>query len=116
VLLHESRCMRHSPGRLQRCAEFTNLTLAPLSQRISRRQNMNRLARFLILAALSFVLGFYVTPVGFAQAKSAGQKTTLTGCLQKGDDPDDSPLQGKMARRMACGARPQICQNTWATK
>src|SRR5205809_6902814 len=52
---------------------------------------MNRLARFLILAALSFVLGFYVTPVGFAQAKSAGQKTTLTGCLQKG-------------------------QNTWATK
>jgi len=31
---------------------------------------MNRLARFLILAALSFVLGFYVTPVGFAQAKS----------------------------------------------
>src|SRR5207245_8391938 len=83
VLLHESRCMRHSPGRLQRCAEFTNLTLAPLSQRISRRQDMNRLARFLILAALSFVLGFYVTPVGFAQAKSAGQKTTLTGCLQK---------------------------------
>src|SRR5947207_5477413 len=77
VLLHESRCMRHSPGRLQRCAEFTNLTLAPLSQRISRRQDMNRLARFLILAALSFVLGFYVTPVGFAQAKSAGQKTTL---------------------------------------
>ena len=52
---------------------------------------MNRLARFLILAALSFVLGFYVTPVGFVQAKSAGQKTTLTGCLQKG-------------------------QNTWATK
>src|SRR2546430_654730 len=25
--LHESRCMRHSPGRLQHCAEFRNLTL-----------------------------------------------------------------------------------------
>src|SRR5205085_2924985 len=27
VLLHESRCMRHSPGRLPRCAEFRNLTM-----------------------------------------------------------------------------------------
>jgi hypothetical protein len=52
---------------------------------------MNRLARFFILAAVSFVLGLYVTPAGFAQAKSAGPKTTVTGCLQKG-------------------------QNTWATK
>src|SRR5438093_13702842 len=90
--------MRHSPGRLQRCAEFTNLTLAPLSQRISRRQNMNRLARFLILAALSFVLGFYVTPVGLAQAKSAGQKTTLTGCLQKGDVPDQFSITGEVGK------------------
>ena len=56
---------------------------------------MNRLARFLILAALSFVLGFYVTPVGFAQAKSAGQKTTLTGCLQKRDDPDEFSITGE---------------------
>ena len=56
---------------------------------------MNRLARFLILAALSFVLGFYVTPVGFAQAKSAGGKTTVTGCLQKGDEPDEFSITGE---------------------
>ena len=56
---------------------------------------MNRLARFLILAALSFVLGFYVTPVGFAQAKSAGQKTTVTGCLQKSDEPDEFSITGE---------------------
>src|SRR5205823_6947553 len=35
------------------------------------------------------------TPVGFAQAKSAGQKTTLTGCLQKRDDPDEFSITGE---------------------
>ena len=56
---------------------------------------MNRLARFLILAALSFVLGFYVTPVGFAQEKSAGGKTTVTGCLQKGDEANEFSITGE---------------------
>src|SRR5437870_4515485 len=56
---------------------------------------MNRLARFLILAALSFVLGLYVTPVGFAQAKSAGPKTTVTGCLQKSDERDEFSITGE---------------------
>ena len=56
---------------------------------------MNRLARFFILAAVSFVLGLYVTPVGFAQAKSAGQKTTVTGCLQKSDEPDEFSITGE---------------------
>ncbi len=56
---------------------------------------MNRLARFVILAAISLVLGFYVTPAGFAQAKSAGQKATVTGCLQKGDEPDEFSIAGE---------------------
>ncbi len=56
---------------------------------------MNRLARFVILAAISLVLGFYVTPAGFAHAKSAGQKATVTGCLQKGDEPDEFSIAGE---------------------
>ena len=56
---------------------------------------MNRLARFFILAAVSFVLGLYVTPAGFAQAKSAGPKTTVTGCLQKSDEPDEFSITGE---------------------
>jgi hypothetical protein len=56
---------------------------------------MNRLARFFILAAVSFVLGLYVTPAGFAQAKSAGPKTAVTGCLQKGDEPDEFSITGE---------------------
>ena len=56
---------------------------------------MNRLARFVILAAISLVLGFYVTPAGFAQTKSAGQKATVTGCLQKGDEPDEFSIAGE---------------------
>src|SRR2546430_17339217 len=95
VLLHESRCMRHSPGRLQRCAEFRNMTLAPLSHGISRRQDMNRLARLLILAALSFVVGFYVTPVGFPQAAPAGGRTTVTGSVQTGAERDEYPVLGR---------------------
>jgi hypothetical protein len=55
---------------------------------------MNRLARFVILAAISLALGFYVTPAGFAQAK-AGGKTTVTGCLQKGDEPDEFSITGE---------------------
>ena len=56
---------------------------------------MNRLALFFILAAVSFVLCLYVTPAGFAQAKSAGPKTTVTGCLQKSDEPDEFSITGE---------------------
>ena len=56
---------------------------------------MNRLARFFILAAVSFVLGLYVTPAGFAQAKSARPKTTVTGCLQKGDEANEFSITGE---------------------
>src|SRR5947208_12454389 len=56
---------------------------------------MNRITRLLILAAVSLVLGLYVTSAGFAQAKSAGGKTTVTGCLQKGDEPDEFTITGE---------------------
>ncbi len=56
---------------------------------------MNRITRLLILAAVSLVLGLYVTSAGFAQAKSAGGKTTVTGCLQKGDEPDEFSITGE---------------------
>jgi hypothetical protein len=55
---------------------------------------MNRLARFVSLAAVSLALGLYVTPAGFAQAK-AGGKTTVTGCLQKGDESDEFSITGE---------------------
>jgi len=55
---------------------------------------MNRLGRFFILAAVSLALGLYVTPAGFAQAK-AGGKTTVTGCLQKGDESDEFSITGE---------------------
>ena len=55
---------------------------------------MNRLGRFFILAAVSLALSLYVTPAGFAQAK-AGGKTTVTGCLQKGDESDEFSITGE---------------------
>jgi hypothetical protein len=55
---------------------------------------MNRLGRFVSLAAVSLALGLYVTPAGFAQAK-AGGKTTVTGCLQKGDESDEFSITGE---------------------
>jgi hypothetical protein len=55
---------------------------------------MNRLARFVSLAAVSLALGLYVTPAGFAQTK-AGGKTTVTGCLQKGDESDEFSITGE---------------------
>ena len=56
---------------------------------------MNRLFRLLILIAVSFVLGFYCTPSGFAQEKSASGKKTVTGCLQKGDEADEFSITGE---------------------
>ncbi len=56
---------------------------------------MSGLVRLLVLAVVSFVLGFYCTPSGFAQAKSAGGKTTVTGCLQKGDEADEFSITGE---------------------
>ena len=56
---------------------------------------MNRLARVLVLTAVSLVLGMYFTAVGFAQTKATGGKTTVTGCLQKGDEADEFSITGE---------------------
>jgi UDP-N-acetylmuramyl tripeptide synthase len=56
---------------------------------------MNRLTRFLVLTAVSLVLRLYVTPAGFAQATGTGGKTTVTGCLQKGDEANEFSITGE---------------------
>lgn len=56
---------------------------------------MKRLVRLLALTAISFVLAFYLTPAAFSQAKSASEKRTVTGCLQKGDELDEFSITGE---------------------
>jgi hypothetical protein len=56
---------------------------------------MNSLVRRLILAVVSFALGIYCIPPRFAEAKSASGKTTVTGCLQKGDEADEFSITGE---------------------
>ena len=56
---------------------------------------MKHLVRLFVLAVVSFVLGFYCTPTGLAQARSAGGKTTVTSCLQKGDEADEFSVTGE---------------------
>jgi len=53
---------------------------------------MNKI-RLLVLAG-SLAFGLYATPVGFAQAKGVGG-TTVTGCLQKGDEADEFSITGQ---------------------
>jgi hypothetical protein len=40
-------------------------------------------------------VGFYVTPTASAQEKTATSKTTVTGCLQKGDEPGEYSITGE---------------------
>lgn len=56
---------------------------------------MNSPVRLLVIAVVVFVLSFYYTPTGFAQEKPAGGKTTVTGCLQKGDEPGEYSITGE---------------------
>ena len=56
---------------------------------------MNRLGRFIVLTAICVVLGLYLTPAGFAGEKGAGAKTTVTGCLQKGDEAKEFSIAGE---------------------
>jgi len=56
---------------------------------------MKKVVRLFLMAVVVFVLGFYCTPTGFAQEKSAGGKTTVTGCLQKGDEADEFSITGE---------------------
>lgn len=55
---------------------------------------MNRLARLFLLVAISCVL-FCVTSMGLAQTKTTGGKTTVTGCLQKGDEANEFSITGE---------------------
>jgi hypothetical protein len=43
----------------------------------------------------SSLLGVYVTPTTSAQQKSASGKTTVTGCLQKGDESGEYSITGQ---------------------
>ena len=56
---------------------------------------MKSLIRLFVWVTVSFVFGFYCIPTGLAQAKSAGGKTTVTGCLQKGDEADEFSITGE---------------------
>jgi hypothetical protein len=56
---------------------------------------MEKLVRLFALLVFALALGAYVTPSASAQEKSAGGKTTVTGCLQKGDEPGEYSITGE---------------------
>jgi hypothetical protein len=56
---------------------------------------MQKLVRLCILLAFTLALGAYVTPSASAQEKTAGGKATVTGCLQKGDEPGEYSITGE---------------------
>ena len=55
---------------------------------------MQKLVRLFVLFAFALALGVYVTPSASAQEK-AGSKTTVTGCLQKGDEAGEYSITGE---------------------
>lgn len=55
---------------------------------------MQKLAQLFALLVSVFALGAYVTPSASAQTK-AGSKTTVTGCLQKGDETGEYSITGE---------------------
>ena len=55
---------------------------------------MEKLVRLSALLLFVFSLGAYVTPSASAQEK-AGSNTTVTGCLQKGDDAGEYSITGE---------------------
>jgi hypothetical protein len=56
---------------------------------------MEKLVRLLALFAFALTLGLYLPRVGLAQEKAAAGKATVTGCLQKGDEPGEYSLTGE---------------------
>src|SRR5215471_4792904 len=56
---------------------------------------MQKLVRLLALLAFALALGVYISPRASAQEKAAGGKTTVTGCLQKGDEPGEYSITGE---------------------
>jgi hypothetical protein len=66
---------------------------------------MQKLVRLSALLLCVFALGAYVTLGAAAQEKSAGSKTTVTGCLQKGDEAGEYPSSERMGKPMSSAAR-----------
>jgi hypothetical protein len=56
---------------------------------------MQKLVPFSALLAFAIALGLYVTPNASAQEKSVGGKTSVTGCLQKGDEAGEYSITGE---------------------
>lgn len=56
---------------------------------------MNKGIRCLIVFALALALGTYLTPATGAQEKSSTAKTSVTGCLQKGDEPGEYSIKAE---------------------
>jgi hypothetical protein len=56
---------------------------------------MQKFVRFSGLLAFAIALGVYVTPNASAQEKSASGETTVTGCLQKGDEAGEYSITGE---------------------
>jgi hypothetical protein len=56
---------------------------------------MQTLFRLVVLFVFALVLGVYVTPSASTQEKSMSSKTSVTGCLQKGDEPGEYSITGE---------------------
>jgi hypothetical protein len=56
---------------------------------------MEKFVRFSALLAFTIALGVYVTPNASSQEKSTSGKTTVTGCLQKGDENGEYSITGE---------------------
>ena len=56
---------------------------------------MQKLVRLCILFAFALAVSAYVVPSASSQEKVAGGKTTVTGCLQKGDEPGEYSITGE---------------------
>lgn len=55
---------------------------------------MQKLILWIALIAFALALGTYAGPRANAQTKSSSSKTTVTGCLQKGDEPGEYSITG----------------------
>lgn len=56
---------------------------------------MQRVMKGFAWIAFAFAIGMYVAPIASAQEKSASSKTSVTGCLQKGDEPGEYSIMGE---------------------
>ena len=56
---------------------------------------MKRSVGVLVSAVVWLVVGFSGATAGFAQTKAGGQKATVTGCMQKGDEANEFTITGE---------------------